>query len=271
MSAQSFLSELKRRQIYRGGVMYVVAGWVIVEVATTVFPYFSIPEWAIRLLIVVIMLGFPIALVALWMFESALPDPNARLHERRGNREGGAGGEDLAKLLQAERAERARESQELIAALAQLKGAVPGQASAAGDPLPPLPSMAPVAPVAMAAPPAATIAPRRPSRLGPVLVAAFLVLSVLGAVWVLGVPEVSTERASQASSEIAEQYMTPGYRYVERLGVSLLTPLLHKLGLDWSPHHVFTALMVLLALIVMRRMYRGFALNRRMRRVVRAA
>jgi len=264
MSAQSFLSELKRRQIYRGGVMYVVAGWVIVEVATTVFPYFSIPEWAIRLLIVVIMLGFPVALVALWMFESTLPDPNARLHERRGNREGGAGSEDLAKLLQAERAERARESQELIAALARLKGAVPGQASVAGDPVPPMEAVAMAAPVA-------TIAPRRPNRLGPVLVAAFLVLSVLATVWVLGVPEVSTEQASQASSEIARQYMTPGYRYVERLGVSLLTPLLHKLGLGWSPRHVFTVLMVLLAVFVMRRMYRGFALNRRMRRAVRAA
>ena len=87
MSAQSFLSELKRRQIYRGGVMYVVAGWVIVQVAATVFPYFNIPEWAIRLLVVVILLGFPVALVALWMFESTLPnDPNVRLHDRRAPR-----------------------------------------------------------------------------------------------------------------------------------------------------------------------------------------
>ena len=87
MSAQSFLSELKRRQIYRGGVMYVVAGWVIVQVAATVFPYFSIPEWAIRLLVVVILLGFPVALVALWMFESTLPnDPSASLPSARGAR-----------------------------------------------------------------------------------------------------------------------------------------------------------------------------------------
>lgn len=267
MSAQSFLSELKRRQIYRGGVMYVVAGWVIVEVATTVFPYFSIPEWAIRLLIVMIMLGFPVALVALWMFESSLPDPNARLHERRANR-GDGGSDELAKLLQAERAERVRESQELIAALAQLKGSAHGQAATAGDPIPP---MQPVAPMAMAAPPVASIAPRRPRWRAPVLVAVFLVVSVLAAVWALGVPEVSTEQAKLTSSEIAEQYMAPGYRYVERFGVSLLTPLLHKLGLGWSPHNVFTVLMVLLALFVLRRMYRGFAVSRRPRRVARMA
>ena len=67
MSASSFFGELKRRQIYRGGVMYVVAGWVIVQVSTTLFPIFNIPGWAIRLVVVALMLGFPLALVALWM------------------------------------------------------------------------------------------------------------------------------------------------------------------------------------------------------------
>ena len=75
MVKPTFWSELKRRQIYRGGVMYVVAGWVVVQVATQVFPYFDIPNWAIRLVVVAILLGFPIALVCLLMFESARKTP----------------------------------------------------------------------------------------------------------------------------------------------------------------------------------------------------
>ena len=68
MGAPSVFSELKRRQIYRGGVMYVVAGWVIVQVATTVFPFFDIPGWAIRLVVVAILLGYPTRLVAFWSY-----------------------------------------------------------------------------------------------------------------------------------------------------------------------------------------------------------
>lgn len=261
MSAQSFLSELKRRQIYRGGVMYVVAGWVIVQVAATVFPYFHIPEWAIRLLVVVILLGFPVALVALWMFESTLPnDPGVRLHDRRAPR--AEGSEALEKLLQAERAERARETQELIAALGQLKGAVPGGAPVAAGP----------APIPMAEPAATVSVPPPPHRrLAPVLLVAFLAASVLGAFWVLGTPEVSTAQASAASGEIARDYMAPGYRYVERHGVAVLTPVLHKFGLGWNPHLVFTVLVVLLALFVVHRTWRGFVVNRRVRRKLREA
>lgn len=263
MGTQSFLSELKRRQIYRGGVMYVVAGWVIVQVAATVFPYFHIPEWAIRLLVVVILLGFPVALVALWMFESTLPnDPNARLHDRRASRESG-GSEDLAKLLQAERTERARETQELIAALGQLRGSAPGEAPPAAEPAGPVPMAEPVA-----TPPAP---PLRSRRLAPVLLVAFLVASVFAAFWVLGTPDVSTAQASAASSELARDYMAPGYRYVERLGVAVLTPVLHKFGLGWNPRHVFTVLVVLLALFVVHRTWRGFAVNRRVRRFAREA
>lgn len=262
MSAQSFLSELKRRQIYRGGVMYVVAGWVIVQVSATVFPYFHIPEWAIRLLVVVILLGFPIALVALWMFESTLPnDPNVRLHDRRATREGG-GSEELAKLLQAERAERARETQELIAALGQLKGSAPGEPPVAAEPVP-MPLAEPAAAVAAM--------PPRTRRLAPAFLVAFLVASVLAAFWVLGTPDVSTAQASAASSEIARDYMAPGYRYIERLGVAVLTPVLHKFGIGWNPRHVFTVLMVLLALFIVHRTWRGFAVNRRVRRAVREA
>ena len=273
MSAQSFLSELKRRQIYRGGVMYVVAGWVIVQVAATVFPYFNIPEWAIRLLVVAILLGFPVALVALWMFESSLPDPNTRLHERRAGGREGVGSDELTKLLQAERVERARETQELIAALGQLKGSASAGALAsdatnglASGPAEPVPLADPAATIAA---PAIPTPPRR--RWTAVLVAAFLAASVLAATWMLGTPEVSTAQASAATSEITRQYMAPGYRYIEGLGVAVLTPVLHKFGIGWNPRNVFTVLMVLLALFVVHRTWRGFADNRRVRRAAREA
>jgi len=273
MSAQSFLSELKRRQIYRGGVMYVVAGWVIVQVAATVFPYFHIPEWAIRLLVVAILLGFPVALVALWMFESSLPDPNTRLHERRAGGREGVGSDELTKLLQAERVERARETQELIAALGQLKGSTSAGAlasdaanSLANGPTEPVQLADPAATVAA---PAIRTPPRR--RGAAVLVAALLAASVLAATWMLGTPEVSTAQASAATTEITQQYMTPGYRYIERLGVAVLTPVLHKFGIGWNPRNVFTVLMVLLALFVVHRTWRGFADNRRVRRTAREA
>ncbi|MEY3517040.1 MAG: hypothetical protein RIS67_1257, partial [Pseudomonadota bacterium] len=57
MGKPTFFSEMKRRQIYRGGVMYIVAGWVMVQVATSVFPYFDVPPWAVRYLVVSILLG----------------------------------------------------------------------------------------------------------------------------------------------------------------------------------------------------------------------
>lgn len=270
MSAQSFLSELKRRQIYRGGVMYVVAGWVIVQVAATVFPYFHIPEWAIRLLVVAILLGFPVALVALWMFESSLPDANARLHERRAGGREGVGSDELTKLLQAERVERARETQELIAALGQFKsGASAGAPYASDAANGPTESVSLAAPAATVAAPAIDAPPRR--RWTAVLVAVFLAASVLAATWMLGTPEVSTAQASAATSEITQQYMAPGYRYIERLGVAVLTPVLHKFGIGWNPRNVFTVLVVLLALFVVHRTWRGFADNRRVRRAAREA
>ena len=122
MDASNFFNELKRRQIYRGGVMYVVAGWVIVQVATTLFPIFNIPDWSIRLVVVALLLGFPLALVALWMFESGnshakkmTTDPAPPQVDRR--RSSDRSGEAIAKMMESERMERQRANEELIAAL----------------------------------------------------------------------------------------------------------------------------------------------------------
>ena len=65
----SFFAELKRRNVYKVAVAYAVVGWLLVEVTTQVFPIFEIPNWALRLIVLAIIVGFPIALVIAWAFE----------------------------------------------------------------------------------------------------------------------------------------------------------------------------------------------------------
>ncbi|WP_029923227.1 hypothetical protein [Nevskia soli] len=65
----SFFSELKRRNVYKVGAMYGVAGWLLVQVATQVFPFFDIPNWVVRVVVIAIVAGFPVALVLSWIYE----------------------------------------------------------------------------------------------------------------------------------------------------------------------------------------------------------
>jgi TolB-like protein/Tfp pilus assembly protein PilF len=65
-----FFSELKRRNVYKVAVAYAVVGWVIAQIATQIFPFLDIPNWVVRLVIVSIAIGFPIALVIAWAFEA---------------------------------------------------------------------------------------------------------------------------------------------------------------------------------------------------------
>jgi TolB-like protein/Flp pilus assembly protein TadD len=69
MNEGNFFAELKRRNVYKVAVAYAVVGWLLVQVATQVFPFFEIPNWAVRLIVLVIIIGFPIALVIAWAFE----------------------------------------------------------------------------------------------------------------------------------------------------------------------------------------------------------
>src|SRR5947199_772773 len=65
----NFFTELKRRNVYKVAVAYAVVGWLLVQVTTQVFPIFEIPNWASRLIVLAIIIGFPIALVVAWAFE----------------------------------------------------------------------------------------------------------------------------------------------------------------------------------------------------------
>src|SRR5438477_7671459 len=66
---RSFFVELKRRKVYRVAVAYAVAGWLMVQIATQVFPFFEVPNWTVRLVVIALVLGFPIALILSWMFD----------------------------------------------------------------------------------------------------------------------------------------------------------------------------------------------------------
>ena len=65
----SFFGELKRRNVYKVAVAYAIVGWLAIQIATQVFPFLEIPNWIVRLVIVVVAIGFPIALVIAWAFE----------------------------------------------------------------------------------------------------------------------------------------------------------------------------------------------------------
>jgi TolB-like protein/Tfp pilus assembly protein PilF len=70
MKIDNFFAELKRRNVYKVAVAYAVVGWLLVQVATQVFPFLEIPNWVVRLVIALVAIGFPIALLIAWAFES---------------------------------------------------------------------------------------------------------------------------------------------------------------------------------------------------------
>jgi fucose permease len=65
----NFFSELKRRNVYKVAVAYAVVSWLIIQIATQVFPFFEVPNWAVRLVVLLLILGFPAALIFSWAFE----------------------------------------------------------------------------------------------------------------------------------------------------------------------------------------------------------
>lgn len=65
----TLLAELKRRSVFRVALFYVVSAWVVVQVAETVLPMFDVPEGALRAVVVILALGFPLAVVFSWVFE----------------------------------------------------------------------------------------------------------------------------------------------------------------------------------------------------------
>lgn len=65
----SFFSELKKRKVYRTAAAYAVVAFVIMQIIEIVFPMFGIPDWAGRMIIFLLFLGFPITIVFSWMYD----------------------------------------------------------------------------------------------------------------------------------------------------------------------------------------------------------
>lgn len=62
-------SELRRRKVIRAAIVYVIVAWIVVETASVVFPELLLPEWSVRLVLALALLGFPLAMVLAWAFD----------------------------------------------------------------------------------------------------------------------------------------------------------------------------------------------------------
>src|SRR5215470_14069397 len=69
MNSCRFFAELKRRNVYKVGIAYAVVAWLLMQVASQIFPFFEIPNWAVRLVVLLLIIGFPVALILACAFE----------------------------------------------------------------------------------------------------------------------------------------------------------------------------------------------------------
>jgi len=66
---KNFFTELKRRNVYKVAIAYGVVAWLRMQVASQIFPFFEIPNWAVRLVVLLLVIGFPVAVILAWAFE----------------------------------------------------------------------------------------------------------------------------------------------------------------------------------------------------------
>ena len=85
-----FFGEVRRRKVYRVAAAYIIAAGGIIQLASAAFPAWELPSWTLRVLIVCLLMGFPVALMLAWAFDitadgiQATPDVAApRTHRRR--------------------------------------------------------------------------------------------------------------------------------------------------------------------------------------------
>jgi TolB-like protein/Tfp pilus assembly protein PilF len=69
VNARNFFAELKRRHVHKIAVAYAVVAWLLIQVATQVFPFFELPKWSVQVVVLAAVIGFPIALILSWAFE----------------------------------------------------------------------------------------------------------------------------------------------------------------------------------------------------------
>ena len=64
-----FFEELQRRKVYRVAAAYIIAAGFIIQIGSAVFPAWDLPNWTLRLVVVVLLMGFPIALILAWAYD----------------------------------------------------------------------------------------------------------------------------------------------------------------------------------------------------------
>src|SRR5947199_10667729 len=69
MNPKNIFTELKRRNVYRAAVAYGVVAWFLMQLTTQVFPFFEIPNSAVRFVVIALAAGFPIAMLLSWLYE----------------------------------------------------------------------------------------------------------------------------------------------------------------------------------------------------------
>jgi serine/threonine-protein kinase len=86
VNLKKFFAELKRRKVYSVAIAYVVGGWALAQGIAQVLPVFDIPNWVVRLIVVLVVLGFPVALTLSWFFDltryGIVRTPNADVARR---------------------------------------------------------------------------------------------------------------------------------------------------------------------------------------------
>ena len=65
----NFFAELKRRNVYKVAIAYAVIAWLLIQAASIFLPAFDAPPWVMKIFIIVIIFGFPVALILSWTFE----------------------------------------------------------------------------------------------------------------------------------------------------------------------------------------------------------
>ena len=85
---KAFLTELKDRKVFRAAIVYLVAGWLVMQVADVMFPALGLPEWTVTLVAALLIVGFPVALVLSWAYEAG---PGGIRRDRRDKDSAAAG------------------------------------------------------------------------------------------------------------------------------------------------------------------------------------
>jgi adenylate cyclase len=69
VNPKRFFAELRRRNVYKVAIAYGVVAWLLMQIASQIFPFFDIPNWGVRLVVLLLVIGFPVALILAWAFE----------------------------------------------------------------------------------------------------------------------------------------------------------------------------------------------------------